>query len=118
MAGAPIPLILRSMCLCVLFMLAACGDDRTGSIARLRAAADQRDATAQYLVGIMCAEGKATDQDSVTAYMWLDLAASWLARGDRSRAASARDALAKKMTTSEITEAQTRARNWQPRQDR
>ena len=73
-------------------------------------AAEHGDGLACAKLGWMYAEGQGVLQDSVQAHMWYSLAA---AQGDQ-RAAEARDALAKQMTSAQIAEAQKLARKWKP----
>ncbi|MGR2737900.1 peptidoglycan-binding protein [Billgrantia sp. Q4P2] len=68
------------------------------------------DADAQYMLGQMHEAGQGTLQDFVEAHKWYNLAA---ARGHR-HAATARDAVAARMTVQQISEAQQSARAWQP----
>lgn len=68
------------------------------------------DPYAQYLLGRMYAQGKGVVQDYAQAHKWYNLAAS---RGF-SPAAQARDAVAGRMTSGQIAEAQRLARQWQP----
>jgi hypothetical protein len=117
-----------------------------------RLAADQGDASAQFNLGVMYAEGQgvtqdfgeavkwyqfaadqgypqaqfnlglwyATDEaafDRVTAYKWLNLAASRFETGDRrgrNAAVQNRDLVAAKMTPVELAEAQRLTREWKP----
>ena len=74
-------------------------------------AAEHGDGLACAKLGWMYAEGQGVLQDSVQAHMWYSLAA---AQGDQ-RAAEARDALAKQMTSAQIAEAQKLAREWKPK---
>ena len=67
-----------------------------------RLAAAQGHANAQASLGMMYGQGQGILKDDVRAYMWLDLAAS---RGN-SLAEHGRNLLAKKMSPSQITEAQ------------
>lgn len=73
-----------------------------------RLAAKQGHTSAQYNLGLMYAEGRGVPQDNVDAYMRLNLAAllghEWAARD--------RDAMAKKMTSSDVSNAQRLAREW------
>ncbi len=69
------------------------------------------DAEAQYMLGQMHEAGQGTLQDFVEAHKWYNLAA---ARGHR-HAATARDAVAARMTAQQISEAHQAARAWQPR---
>jgi TPR repeat protein len=76
-----------------------------------RKAADQGDADAQFNLGLKYYKGQGVPQDYVEAYMWMDLAASPRANGvEQKKYAEARDQIAKKMNSQQITEAQRRAR--------
>ena len=71
-----------------------------------RKSAEQGDAGAQYNLGLMYAKGQGVLQDNVYAHMWWNIAGS-------TRVAIAiknRDIVAKKMTASDISEAQKLAR--------
>jgi TPR repeat protein len=85
--------------------------DHAQALAWYLKAADQGDAGAQTNLGVMYGYGRGVPQDYVQAYMWFSLAAS---RADlaaiRDTAIKNRDALAAKMTPSQIAEAQQRAR--------
>jgi TPR repeat protein len=76
-----------------------------------RPAAEQEDALAFAKLGLMYAQGNGVLQDYIQAHMWYNLSA---AHGER-RAAEARDALANKMTPTQIAEAQRLAREWKPK---
>lgn len=70
-----------------------------------RAAAEQGDIRAQFNLGVMHAKAEGVPQDYVTAHMWLNIAA---AKG-HSNAAESREALARMMTPTDLSEAQRRA---------
>lgn len=70
--------------------------------------AKRGDANAQYMLGRLHAAGNGTTQNFVLAHKWFNLAAS---HGHR-HAADARDALAERMTSSQIARAQQAARDW------
>jgi TPR repeat protein len=71
----------------------------------------------QFNLGLMYDNGAGVPQDYVQAHLWFNLAASHLAKvQERNSAASARDALAKRMTPEQIAEAQRLARDWKPKQ--
>ena len=72
------------------------------------AAAEQGVAQAQYLLGLMYNTGQGVQQDDIQAYMWWNLAAT----NRNNSAARNRDIIAKKMTASQIQEAQKLAREW------
>ena len=78
-----------------------------------RLAADQGEVRAQYNLGKLYAHGLVVQRDLVTAHMWFDIAS-------RKRTSvwplASRDlrTVAKKMSESQIEEAEERAKNWQP----
>jgi TPR repeat protein len=74
-------------------------------------AADQGDAVAQYNLGVTYSQGLVVTQDYVQAHMWYNLAA---AQGQKDSGIW-RDSLAKKMTPTQIAEAQKLAREWKPK---
>ncbi len=87
--------------------------DYATALKEWRPLAAQGNAAAQALLGMMYyEEGQGVPKDYVQAYMWLSLAA---AQGYE-RATKLRDKLAKKMTPSELAEAQRLAREWKPKQ--
>ncbi len=73
-----------------------------------RKAAEQGHADAQNNLGFFYSKGWAVPQDDVQAHKWWNLAA---ASGSR-RAANNRDDIARKMTWTQIAEAQKMAREW------
>jgi len=76
-----------------------------------RPLAEQGDALAQAMLGVMYDNGQGVPQDYVLAHMWFNLAA---AQGfDTAKAA--RDIAAERMTGSQIAEAQRLAREWKPK---
>ena len=79
-----------------------------------RLAAEQGLANAQFLLGFMYATGKGVAQDYVQAHKWINLAAS-RTTGEAQDRRSGRGELAKKMTASQVAEAQRLAREWQPK---
>jgi TPR repeat protein len=96
-------------------------------------AANQGYFVAQYSLAMMLEQGQGVPQDQVLAYMWYNLAASHAApRTETSPdqlsrsimlmnlqgAAESRDGLAKKMTRSELAEAQKLTREWKPKSER
>ena len=84
--------------------------DYQEALMELQPLAEQGDARAQYLIGIIYRDGLSVQPDFVTAYAWLHVAA---ARG-QPQAASARDGMSWRLTPSEIDEAQRLAREWRP----
>src|SRR5262245_23221530 len=84
--------------------------DYQTALMELEPLAEQGDARAQYLVGIIYRDGLGGLPDFVIAYAWLHVAA---AHG-QPQAASARDGMSWRLTPSEIDEAQRLAREWRP----
>ncbi len=81
-----------------------------------RKAAEQGHAKAQYNLGFMYDKGKGVLQDYVQAHMWYNLAVSKLPPGRlRDKGVKARDAVAKRMTPAQKSEAQKLAREWRPK---
>jgi len=80
-----------------------------------RPAAEQGEATAQVMLGLMYDLGQAVPQDYIQAHMWYNLAASSLTGENREQAARNRDRLAIVMTPEDIAEAQRLAREWKPK---
>ena len=69
-------------------------------------AANQGNAIAQLNLGTMYAKGKGVTQDYVTAHMWYNVGAS------NGLSPVLRDLIAKKMTPSQLEQAQQKAREW------
>ncbi len=70
--------------------------------------AQNGDADAQYMLGRAYQQGHGVLQDFVQAHKWYNLAAA----GGHRQAATARDDIAKRMTPSQVEDAQTQARQW------
>ena len=82
-----------------------------------RLAAEQGNPFGQYNLALMYDLGRGVAQDYVQAHKWINLAVSGMNPGieDVSDYRSARDEVAKKMTTPQVAEAQRLAREWQPK---
>jgi TPR repeat protein len=83
-----------------------------------RLAAEQGNAPAEYNLGLWYAKGLGGSPDYVHAHMWFNLAASHFPEsdaGDRSLAVNNRNAVASKMTSGQVTEAQWLALEWKPK---
>ena len=82
-----------------------------------RLAADQGDPQAQYNLGISYFKGDAGPPDYVSAYMWLNLATAHFPAADTrlTTAIASRDLVARQMNRDQISEAQKRASEWQPK---
>jgi TPR repeat protein len=78
-----------------------------------RLAADQGYADAQFNLGALYANGEGVPHDVVRAHMWFNLAG---AQGN-ANALKYRDLIARKMTPTQISEAQRLARRWKPTND-
>jgi TPR repeat protein len=89
--------------------------DEAEAVKWYRKAADQGDARAQFSLGQMYEKGQGVAQNDVTASMWLILALSQTdpVSPKYHRVVEIRDALARKMTPSQIAEAQALAQEWQ-----
>ena len=78
-----------------------------------RLAAEQGSADAQSNLGAMYGTGRGVPQDQVLAYMWRNLAAAGASVANvREQAEKGRDALATRMTPTQIAEAQRLSREW------
>ena len=86
--------------------------DFAEAIAWYHKAAEQGQPQALWHLGDMHREGSGVPRDAVEAHRWYNLAASRLTGDQREEAATARDWVAKWMTTEELNEAQRRAREW------
>lgn len=75
-------------------------------------AADQGYAGAQNNLGSLFSKGEGVPQDYVAAHMWFNLAASNSDGEDRDIAAANREIISRKMTPTQIAEAQKQAREW------
>jgi TPR repeat protein len=78
-------------------------------------AAEQGDPTGQYLLGLMYDKGHGVWQDTVLALKWLNLAAAHAPTRNREYYLRLRDAVASKMTPSQINLAQRLAFEWVPK---
>ena len=88
--------------------------DETEAVRWYRLAADQGHAGAQFNLGVSYSSGEGLPQDDVGAHIWFNLAASQSSGDDRETYVKARDAVAARMTSEQITEAQRLAREWKP----
>ena len=77
-------------------------------------AARRGNPTAQYLLGLMYDKGQGVPQDDIVAHMWLNLAASRARAREREYYARIRDAVATKLSTAELAQAQWLAWHWRP----
>jgi TPR repeat protein len=75
-------------------------------------AAERGDPHAQYLLGLMYDKGHGVDQDDVLAYKWLNLAAAAAPVREREHYLRIRNAVASKMSLSQVAEGQWLALNW------
>jgi hypothetical protein len=81
-------------------------------------AADQGNAAAEYNLGLWYAKGRDGSPDYIHAHMWFNLAASHFPDSDlsdRNLAINNRNAVASKMTSGQLAEAQSLARDWKPK---
>ena len=84
--------------------------DHKVAVEWFRKAADQQDPHAQNNLGFVYKKGEGVPLDNIEAHKWYTIAA---AHGN-SDAGKGRDELAKKMTPTQIAEAENRAREWKP----
>jgi TPR repeat protein len=80
-----------------------------------RLSAEQGNVTAQYLLGLMYDKGHGVPLDEITAYTWLNLATAGAPKRNREYYLRLRDAVASKMTHSQIIEGQRRSLEWAAR---
>lgn len=88
------------------------------ALAWYQLAAEQGEGFSQGILGLMYELGQGVPQDFVKAHMWYNLAAANVdasLRENQELAADARDALAFKMTASQVADAQKLAREWKPK---
>ena len=83
-------------------------EDDAEAMRWFRLAAEQGNATAQFLLGLMYASGEGVPEDDVTAYAWLNIAA---AQG-QSSANEGKEHVAKRMTQSQVAKAQKLSREY------
>lgn len=91
--------------------------DYVSAVKWLQDAADQGNPSAQYNLGLMYQNGEGVSQNYVEAHMWFNLAASRFPaseKSNRDNAVTARDNLAKLMTSEQIAQAQKLASEWKP----
>ena len=79
-----------------------------------RIAAEQGDAEAQAMLGIMYLNGEGVPQDNVQALKWFNLSGSRSQGKDHDYAVDRRIVTEKKMTPTQVAEAQKLAREWKP----
>jgi uncharacterized protein len=80
-------------------------------------AATQGDPFGQNRLGLLYDKGHGVPQDVVLAYKWINLSAAHTSGKQRDYYQRLRDAVASKMSASQITEGQRLAQNWLPRHD-
>jgi TPR repeat protein len=92
------------------------GSAKTWKLFLERKAADQGWDVAQERLGALYEAGYGVPKDNVQAHMWLNLAASRVKDNySREVYVKARNDLAGKMTTDQVTQAQWLARDWIPK---
>jgi len=79
-----------------------------------RQSAENGDETAMMLLGVVYLLGEGATKDNVMAYMWLNLATA----NGNDKAGKLRDDLEKKMTVSQVAQAQKLSREWQRKNNR
>ena len=87
--------------------------DEAKAVRWYRLAADQGHVSAQFDLGTRYASGgRGVSQDDVEAHMWFNLAAAQSSGEDRDIFAKLREAVAERMTSEQLADAQRRAREW------
>jgi len=76
-------------------------------------ASEQGNPTAQYMLGLMYDKGHGVRQDYVEAYKWLNLAVAGASEGEREYWVKIRDAVASKLSSTELRIGQNRALKWE-----
>ena len=85
--------------------------DSTAAVMRYRDAAERGEPGAQYKLGAMYQSGKGMPRDDVMAYVWFNLAAS----AGNLEALEGGEAVARRLTAAQMTEAQRLVRDWKPK---
>ena len=80
-----------------------------------RKAAEQGDAEAQALLGLMYHNGEGVPQENVQAHKWFNLSASRYQGKNHDYAVDSRNDTEKRMTPTQVAEAQKLAREWKPK---
>jgi len=80
-----------------------------------RSLAEKGNASAQFNLGLMYAQGRGVPQDFVHAHMWSNLAASKLRGDDAQVAAQRRDIIERGLSTAQVARAQEMARQCEAR---
>jgi len=88
--------------------------DYADAVKWYRIAAEQGDAEAQAMLGIMYLNGEGVPQDNVQALKWFNLSGSRSQGKDHDYAVDRRIVTEKKMTPTQVAEAQKLAREWKP----
>ena len=83
-----------------------------------RRAAEQGDADAQFSLGVLYDLGQGVPQNYVLAFLWLDLAANQSSGEAFTRYAKARDAVAIRLTPTQIVQVKEMTRAWKPKPER
>ena len=77
-------------------------------------AAAQGEPHGQHRLGLLFNKGFGVQVDLIESYKWLNLAVAGVGRAERDYYTRMRNAVASKLTYSELAEAQRRASYWQP----
>jgi TPR repeat protein len=80
-----------------------------------REAAEQGEAKAQSMLGVLYALGQGVPQDYVQAHMWINIAASLATGAEQQQCIELRDGMTKELSPQEVVEAQRLAREWRPK---
>ena len=88
--------------------------DYATALRLLRPLADGGSTSAQYNIGIMYDKGQGVPKDYVEAHKWVSLSVAGATAQERKDWVRIRDAIATKLSLTQITEAQRRAVAWRP----
>jgi len=88
--------------------------DDTETVKWVSKAAEQGHADSQYNLGLMYGYGQGVPQDYVQAYKWFSLVASHSQGREHDESVRNRDVVEKRMTPTQVGEAQKLAREWKP----
>ncbi len=99
-------------------MGAACRRTIALAVYWYRRGAEQGNAVAQHLLGLMYDKGLGVATDHVLAHMWLSLAAARTKGAEHEDNVRLRDAVASKMSLGQLADAQYLASAWVPKPER
>ena len=89
---------------------AGVAQDDSQAVRWWKQAAEQGDASAQFNLGLAYRDGRGLPQDYSEALMWLMVAAQRMSGADKEKGTDVRDALARKLSPSQVAGAEKLAR--------